>query len=387
MLLSRSMKIYLSDPFVWAFLAIALVWLRRTFITFRTLHSVPVIRPSSASEDIADCPLVSVIVPARNEENNIRQCIVSLLEQDYPRMEIVIANDNSVDGTGDIIRSFGERVVCFNAPPTPPGWTGKNAALHAAVDKASGEWFLFTDADTRHERTSVSSAFRHALRHNLDFLTLTPRCLVDSLAEKMIQPGAMGYMGLWFPIDRINDPRNSLCFANGQYLFMKRSAYQLMGGHAAVRGEMLEDFAFMKKAKQHSVPFQCVLGVPVYGTRMYDTFSAIWRGWRRIYLHAFARDWASLLQKSISVFLFSFLPFVLYVSVLARYAVNPSGFHAVIVGTATITLMMVICTTVCAMMKVKLRYVIYHPVAALALTLILLDAFRMAVTNGKTHWR
>lgn len=109
----------------------------------RALHSVPVIRPSSDLPDIADCPLVSVIVPARNEENNIRQCIVSLLEQDYPKMEIIIANDNSVDRTEDIIRSFGERVICFNAPPTPPGWTGKNAALHAAVDKASGEWLLF----------------------------------------------------------------------------------------------------------------------------------------------------------------------------------------------------------------------------------------------------
>jgi len=150
---------------------------------------------------------------------------------------------------------------------------------------------------------------------------------------------------------------------------------------------MQEDFAFMKKAKQHSVPFHCAFGVSVYGTRMYDTFSAIWRGWRRIYLHAFARDWASLLQKSMSVFLFSFLPFVLYVSVLARYAVNPSGLQAVVAGTATIALMMVICTTVCAIMKVKLWYVIYHPVAALVLTLILLDAFRMAVTNGKTHWR
>jgi chlorobactene glucosyltransferase len=309
------------------------------------------------------------------------------LKQDYPNIEIIVANDNSVDGTEAIIRSFGNRVTCFNVPPTPTGWTGKNYAIHAALEKAGGEWYLFTDADTRHEPAGVSSAFRHAVEEDLGFLTLTPRCLADSLAEKMIQPTAMGYMGLWFPMDRINSPGSTLTFANGQYLFVKRSAYEKIEGHTAVRGELLEDFALMKNAKLYGVPAQCAFGVSVYGTRMYDSFSSIWRGWRRIFLHAFSKNWMSLLGRAGSVFAFSFLPFVLFGTVVLRQIYNPTDWFTFTVGTAVMALIMLICLAICIILKVKKRYVVHHPVASLVLSLILLDALWMAVTNKKTYWR
>jgi chlorobactene glucosyltransferase len=377
----------LANPFVWAFLVIAFVWLRRTFITLRALRMVPVIRPSRSAESSSGGPSVSVIVPAKNEESNIHDCIASLLKQDYPNIEIIVANDNSVDGTEAIIRSFGDRVISFNVPPTPPGWTGKNYALHAALEKASGEWFLFTDADTRHEPSSVSCAVRHAVEQGVEFLTLTPRCLADSLAEKMIQPAAMGYMGLWFPMDRINAPGSTLTFANGQYLFIKRSAYETIGGHAAVRGELLEDFALMKNAKLRGVSAQCAFGVSVYGTRMYDSFSSIWRGWRRICLHAFSKDALSILERAGSVFAFSVLPFVLYAVVIAQHVGRTDDWFTVGIGTAVFSLVMIICLAVCIILKVRKRYVLYHPFASLVLSLILLDAFRMAVTGQKTTWR
>lgn len=378
---------HLADPIVWAFLVIAFVWLRRTFITLRALHLVPVVRPSRNAGSSVHYTLISVIVPARNEESNIHDCIASLLEQDYPNTEIIVANDNSVDGTRAIISSFGSRIACVNVPPTPDGWSGKNYEIHTALENASGEWFLFTDADTRHEPASVSSAFRHAVEQDLGFLTLTPRCLADSLAEKMIQPTVMGYMGLWFPMDRINTPGSTLIFGNGQYLFIKRSAYEKIGGHAAVRGELLEDFALMKNAKLYDVSAQYAFGVSVYGTRMYDSFTSIWRGWRRICLHAFSKDWLSLLGRAGSVSAFSFLPFVLYGAVVLGQIHNPTDWFTFSVGTAVMTLIMLICLAICIILKVKKRYVVHHPVAALVLSLILLDALWMAVTNKKTCWR
>lgn len=377
----------LYSPFVWAFLVIAFVWIRRTFITLRALHLMPVIRPFRDTGSTSGFPLISVIVPARNEENNIYDCIASLLRQDYPNIEIIIANDNSIDRTEDIIRSFGDRLTCFNVPPTPAGWTGKNYAIHVSLEKASGEWFLFTDADTRHEPSSLSAAFMHAVRHGLGFLTLTPRCLAESLAEKMIQPTAMGYMGLWFPMDRINAPGSTLTFGNGQYIFIKRSAYQAIGGHSAVRNELLEDFALMRNAKLNGVSAQCALGVPVYGTRMYDSFSSIWRGWRRICLHAFSRDWQSLLARAGSIFAFSFLPFVLYGVVVWRYLRNPADWLPFYVGTAVVTLVVIICLAICVILKVKKRYVVHHPFASLVMCLILLDALWMAMTGKETAWR
>lgn len=378
---------HLADPIVWAFLLIAFVWLRRTFITLRALHLVPVVRPSRNAGSSVHYPLISVIVPAKNEENNIHDCVASLLKQDYPNTEIIVANDNSVDGTGAIISSFGSRITCVNVPPTPDGWSGKNYAIHTALENASGEWFLFTDADTRHEPASVSSAFRHAVGQDLGFLTLAPRCLADSLAEKMIQPTVMGYMGLWFPLDRINAPGSTLFFANGQYLFIKRTAYEKIGGHQAVRGVWGEDFALMKNAKLNAVPAQCAFGVSVYGTRMYDSFASIWRGWRRIFVHAFPKERFSLLEKAVSVFSFSLLPFVLFGAVLALHGDDPEGWFALGVGTAVLLLIVGICLAICVILKVKKRYVVYHPVASLVLSLILLDALWMELFKKKTIWR
>jgi glycosyltransferase involved in cell wall biosynthesis len=380
------MKNY-ANPFVWAFLVIAFVWLRRIYITIRALHLVPVVRPSRDEKPCSNYPLISVVVPAKNEETNIHDCIASFLKQDYPNIEIIIANDNSVDDTEAIIRSFGDRVTCFNVLPTPEGWSGKNYAVHTALEKASGEWFLFSDADTRHEPESVSSAFRHAVHHDLGFLTLTPRCLAESLAEKMIQPTAMGYMGLWFPLDRINAPGSPLVFGNGQFLFIKRSAYEEIGGHAAVSGEMHEDFALMRNAKLYGVPAQCAIGVPVYGTRMYDSFPSIWRGWRRIFLLSFRKERFSVFMKAVSVFAFSFMPFLLYGVVLLQNVRNQDARFTLAVGTIVLVLIMSICLAICVILKVNKRYVLYHPVAALVLSFIMLDVLWMSATNKKIIWR
>ncbi len=131
----------------WIFLFllwIALVWAWRTVHLLKALRHMPHIDPAAKPLKFRK---VSVIVPMKNEETNARACCESLKAQDYPDLEILIANDNSTDRTGEILKSMG--VHYTSVPPTPPGWTGKNFALHTAVQKASGDWFLFTDADQR----------------------------------------------------------------------------------------------------------------------------------------------------------------------------------------------------------------------------------------------
>jgi hypothetical protein len=276
---------------------------------------------------------------------------------------------------------------CYKVPPTPSGWTGKNFAIHTSIEKASGEWFLFTEADTRHCPQSVSASFHYAEHHGLEFLTLTPRCLVESFAERMIQPTVMGYMGLWFPMTRVNAAGSMLVFANGQYILVKRSVYEKIGGHLAVRDELWEDIALMRNAKLHRVLAQCALGVQVCGTRMYDSFLSIWRGWRKICLHAFSKDWQSLLLRAGSILAFSFLPFVLYGIVAWKYLNDSTDWLSFYVGTAALTLIMLICVAICVILKVKIRYVVHHPVASLVLFLILMDGLWMAVSNKETTWR
>ncbi|MCH7882006.1 MAG: hypothetical protein IIB69_10640, partial [Proteobacteria bacterium] len=166
----------------------------------------------------------------------------------------------------------------------------------------------------------------YALSHELRFLTLLPQCLAFGFMEKLIQPCAMTYLGLWFPIQKINDRRSKVYFANGQFILMERSLYESIGGHKAVRAAFLEDFAMMEKAKKMGAPICCALGVNVYGTRMYDSFQSIWRGWRRIFLHAFCEQPWELCRKMLSVLFFSVLPFALLLPLTVEMWQRHNGF-------------------------------------------------------------
>ena len=354
------------------------VWTFRTLRLLITLRKTPRIVPQKGTgfsgETQSLSPFVSVLIPAKNEENNIRACVESLQNQKDAAFEIIVINDNSSDQTESILKSMGQTYV--NCPLPPEGWTGKNHALHYGVAQAKGEWLLFTDADTRHEPHGLSASLAHAQKNGLELLTLLPSCLTGSFIENLVQPLAMAFLGLWFPLEKVNDPKSPLYFANGQYLLMKRSLYQKTGGHKAVAGEFLEDFALMQKTKQLGAKAQCGFGQSVYGTRMYDSFDTIWRGWRRIYLHAFQRKPLTLVRKALVVLVFSVLPFALY-------AFSHGGHFSTLV----IAVLVVICWRAYTVVRAKGAYALFHPLAALIIFLILTDAARMAFLKEKTFWR
>ncbi len=377
------------DTLFWIWLLILMLiagaWIYRCWRLLRTLLLAPVLSPFKDKEPAPEPPLVSIIIPAKNEEKNIRCCVEKLLAQDYPRFELIAVNDNSTDQTESILKALG--TVYVNAPPTPPGWTGKNFAIHSGLLKAKGSWLLFTDADTRHEKTSLSAAIHYARSERIQLLTLLPRCLMGSFMEYMIQPFAMAMLGLWFPIEKINSPDSPLFFANGQYLLIDRSLYEKMGGHESVRGEFLEDFALMKKAKALKAPVCCALGMELYGTRMYDSLTAIWRGWRRIYLHACRTRPVPLICKSLGVFFLSVLPF-LSLGILAAFpgirAASPILYP---LNLGILILILGISWGGYGIIRAKKAYTFFHPFAAFVLSLILADAAWKGLTKQKTVWR
>lgn len=354
-----------------------IVWIWRSWQLLKTLRRAPVIIPNAEAPKPSE--KVSILVPAKNEENNIEACILKLLNQDYSNLEIIVINDNSTDRTGEILSQLAAHarpgvLKVIKASPTPLGWTGKNFALHCGIKHASGEWLLFTDADTRHEITSVRTALQHALAERLSLLTLLPRCLTDGFWEDILQPCAMSYMGLWFPIDQINDPKSKVYFGNGQYLMMKKDLYEKIGGHENVKGEYLEDFAMAKKAKQLGENTECALGDALYGTRMYDSLDAIWRGWRRIYLYAFEQKGLRIEAKALSVFLFSVMPFVFI-------------FFSFWFALPVVVFILGIAWRAHAVTNAKKGYAFFHPLAALVFSAILMDAAGMAFRGEQSKWR
>lgn len=384
------------------FAAVLIVWAARAPRILRAYMKAP--RVGGLGLPLSSAPeMVSIIVPAKNEENNIEACIQSLLLQDYPAFEIIIVNDNSADSTEDIIRRLGARPVYdsatgqpdfssklryLNCPCPPQGWTGKNHALHHAIPYARGRWLLFTDADTRHERSSISATMNYALVNNISLLTLLPRCITGSAKEHIIQPAAMSFTGLWFPIDHVNAPGKNVYFGNGQYLLVERKLYDELGGHNGVRAEFLEDFALFKKAKENGYAAACAVAPEVFGTRMYDSMRGMWKGWRRIYLHAFKSNPLLIMRKALGVFTFAVLPFALFAALICG-AGCPGETPVYLWSIAALTVGIMLFTTYYAygIIKAKKAFCVFFPFASFFIFLLLLDALKMSVTGQKTLWR
>lgn len=367
------------DKTFWLALFLIMVtgWAYRISRLRQSLKWMPFINPGSRP-DKKD--RISVIVPMKNEETNAQVCLEALLNQDYPDFEVIAVNDNSTDRTGEIIRALPRVIYVENRTPTPDGWTGKNFAIHQGISKATGNWLLFTDADTRHEPVSLSAALAHVQSRDLLLLTLLPRCLCETFLEKVIQPVAMALLGLWFPIRKINDPHSDVYFGNGQYLMLHRSLYEKLGGHEAVKGAFLEDFALAKKAKEAGVRTECAMGKDIYGTRMYADFNSIWRGWRRIFLHAFASRPGMLLMRAVETFLFSVLPFAVFL--LPGMPVDMAG------GFLFLTAVVLVITwRAYKIVDADAKFAIFHPLAGTLLMFFLIDAFVIALTKKKTVWR
>ncbi len=383
------------ETFVLLYLATALaVWIYRSFRSLSELAHAPELRVSPQNTRTGS---VSILIPAKNEEKNIADCVKSLLTQLRENDEIIVINNCSSDRTEIILKELGALEITenrrpspqkktspilkyLNTPKTPDGWTGKNFALHLGKNHATGDWFLFTDADTRHQPGGVDASVAYAEKEALDLLTLFPRCLAHGFWENLIQPCAMGYMGLWFPVRKINDPKSKICFGNGQYLLVRKDHYLGFGGHEALKEAFLEDFAMMKKTKESGARGLCAFGMEVYGTRMYDSFNSLWRGWRRIYLHAFEQNPWRLSRCVSSVFFFSVLPFLILPFLAGHNA-------AFIAGALLVGILLATAFKTHSIVRANRMAALLHPLAAMVFTIILFDSFLMAALKKPTFWR
>lgn len=226
---------------------------------------------------------ISAIVPARNEEPTIATCIESLARQ--PEIaEILVINDQSTDKTAEIVRSLMVTIPNLRLLETngvPPGWVGKNNAVALGAREAAQPWLLFTDADAEHQPGSAASALQSAEKTGAAVISYSPEQITETWYEKALIPFIYCRLAKKFSYSAVNDRSSSDAAANGQFLMIRRDAYDAIGGHASVASEILEDVALARRVKAAGYRLCFNSGKGIVRVRMYRSFASMWEGWTK----------------------------------------------------------------------------------------------------------
>jgi len=230
-------------------------------------------------------PLIAVIVPARDEEDNIGRCLDSLIAQDYPagRLRIIVVDDHSQDGTAAIVGGMAARhgqVELLRSPPLPSGWVGKSHACWSGARAVLGEtqWLCFIDADVTLAPAALSSALHAASIRHLDLLSLAPHQELISFAERLILPCGLILLSFLQDLRRVQSRTGHDVTATGQFMLVRRDAYHAVGGHAAICGAICEDLELARHLKRDGHPVLLMGGEELVAARMYTGWGTLWPG-------------------------------------------------------------------------------------------------------------
>ncbi|HSW54877.1 MAG TPA: glycosyltransferase family 2 protein [Ignavibacteriaceae bacterium] len=269
-------------------------------------------------------PFISVLIPARNEERNIGNCIDVVLSQSYKNFELIILDDESEDKTAEIISDkiseyhSNNKIKLISGKPLPNGWLGKNWACHQLSQEARGDYLLFLDADVRVKPNVLESCVYYQNKYGLQMITCFPTQLIKSFGEWLVVP-LMNFLLLAFlPLRKVySSPNKSFVAANGQFLFIDRNTYEKIGGHSAFADRVVEDMEIAREVKKAGFKLITFLGGSSISCRMYEGFTEAFNGFSKNFFPGF----------NIPAILFFFLLIILFLAFLLPFTLifmNPS---------------------------------------------------------------
>lgn len=239
-----------------------------------------------SNEIPADSPLVSVIVPARNEAQNIERCVRSILDSRWPALEVIVVDDRSEDDTGALAREIATanpRVRVVEGAPVPGGWFGKQWACSQGASAARGSTLIFTDADTEHAPTLIPRSMLAMRANALDFFTVGGFQELGSFWERVVMPQVFYMIATRYggagAVNRAHRSRDKI--ANGQYMCFTRACYEAIGGHESVRAKAAEDLALAQLVHARGMRGELAMGPHDLSTRMYTSLSEVVNGWTK----------------------------------------------------------------------------------------------------------
>ncbi len=373
------------------------IWLRTAPRKEDRVKKLPP-KPENSVSSIND-PMVSIIVPARNEECNIRRCVESLLEQDYDNYEVIVVDDGSTDGTSRILdeliasHSQGNRLYVLRLrDELPEGWAGKPHAVQKGAQEAHGEWLLFTDADTYHAPNALRSSLAQAIEEQADMFTIGSTQELPTFWDKVMMP--MVYMGIsmLYPPKLVNDPLSKVAVANGQYILIRREVYDAIGGYARpeLRDTLVEDRDLARVVKQQGYKLRFVDGSDLVSVHMYHGLKETWRGWRKNAYLGNRGGIGFFVLQLIGLPMISVVPFLLpLLAHLTRKRREGSiGLTEAQAATALeLTSLLAYRTWLNKHLRVLWYYALLHPLAGVIFEGILAQSFWKVLTGSGVDWR
>jgi glycosyltransferase involved in cell wall biosynthesis len=333
-------------------------------------------------------PELSIIVPARNEEACLGRCLSSLTADPFwgdPdeawRLEIILVDDESTDDTRKIAESFG-RVRVLDAGPLPPGWCGKQHACQVGANAALGDWLLFTDADTMHRPGGAWVAVSEARDRSADLLSYSPLQEVHGFAERAVMPLIFAELAVSYKPREICNPNSTAAAANGQFLLIRRAVYDLIGGHASVAGELLEDVALARRVKQAGGKLHFRFGGEQVTTRMYRSWRQMREGW--------TKNLALLFPNPILVAAKRWLEFLTStVALIVAVSAAAAGAH-IVAGVAAVVAIAVFCGFFLRVERAHLDWkstLFFAPLGTPLFAYLLLRSARMHRQRSLIPWK
>ncbi|NNM36036.1 MAG: glycosyltransferase [Nitrosopumilus sp.] len=336
-------------------------------------------------------PKVSIILPARNEEEFLGKCLDSLVKQDYENYEIVVIDDSSEDSTGKIISNYEKKypnIISVSAKPKPEGWMGKNWACMEGYKKATGDLLLFTDADTKHAENVITLAVSHLNTFDLDALSAIPKMLTFDFWTNITLPMISTFLHTRFSALNVNDPSKKTGYFFGSFFILKKKTYQEIGMHEGVKHEIIEDGALGKKVKEAGYKMKMVRGEHLIEAIWARDKTTLWNALKRLMVPLYLQSGKIAIGIFFAIMFLLFVPFPIFAASIALPVETTSG-KLLCISSAITSILIYIgaMIEVKVGLKLRLRYALFAPLGSFVVILGFLSGLLQAKRASSVTWR
>ena len=373
---------------------VAFIWL---VIVVLTLYGLSRQKLLSATPDMCltagDAPLVSILVPARNEQHRVLEnCIRSILAQDYGKFEVIAVNDRSTDQTGAILETLAksdERFRVIEGNELPPGWLGKPYAMHQALSHARGEWILATDADMIFEPPALRTALDRTLEARGDAVTLVPRFEAHSFWERVMIPTWEWVFTMFTVFYRVDHPKSDRAIGIGGFFLIRRTVLDRVGGYEVLKDEVMEDARLAERIKRSNASLLVDRAPALIRTRMYRTFGEMWECSTKNWFSGVNFSFPFALFCVVSMYLVAVVPTLIALVAVVTMALGISEELSLVVVPAALSwfLQVVVMAIVSRRSAVSAVYALTSPLGLGLIYAMLLDSGLRITTGRGVTWK